>query len=494
MPFLTHDEIVKLSEAARNAGLVASRDALLSGIDEGEKSRIPRRERPDAQVFADLDHLNQVSDGSVPILKWLKNAEHLVGPRVERKIFTRFRKRVEQRVRPRAPTPPRQPRVTNGTGGVDAPVPNAADPEQAEWLNGMREWRRWPRLWLGIGLVVVVLLLVGTKGRSDVARFGCDVVQLACVCYFFAHAISTQPRDLKLVKSDWVDDERQQCADCVYQFMRRWWRLWAIWIGFYFLHCLRHGLEFSGADQALWLKPWWGPVCICVLSALHLAQSGTFVILFWTMIRPILPKSRREVDRVTLFVRTTVYALSGVNLAVLLWTKEDPAPAFVSTVVIGTVVAAAMGLFTGRLESRYFRVGFVELWLLYLYTAIQPLFRITVWMEHSNIGLLDPSHYTVTEALLRVKDFKSIAIGTDLGFKLLALVLKLGLYTVVYRQIKSGRLAFYMWKVRVRHTEGKRDWEAFERDKLEPTEQPAGTSTSRRPEQEPPRADERKAG
>ena len=44
--------------------------------------------------------------------------------------------------------------------------------------------------------------------------------------------------------------------------------------------------------------------------------------------------------------------------------------------------------------------------------------------------------------------------------------MKLWLFFVVRRQLRNGRLAFYMWKVRVMHETVPKEWESFERDRL----------------------------
>jgi AAA-like domain/Effector-associated domain 5 len=98
MTLLPHPEIVKLYEAARSAGLVRSRDALLTGLDEGTCASLPQEPSPADQILRDLGALNAtpaLADGSVPLSTWLANAAVLAGPKVEAAFFKEVQVRIE---------------------------------------------------------------------------------------------------------------------------------------------------------------------------------------------------------------------------------------------------------------------------------------------------------------------------------------------------------------------------------------------------------------
>ena len=272
----------------------------------------------------------------------------------------------------------------------------------------------------------------------------------------FIHALQQEPRGLN--SGGWPDnDERQVCGDCVDQFMRQWRILWGSWVAFYVVHCVRHTVEklHWNPDQ---VPKSWGVGVSWILDLMHLVQTVMLVFLFWSMIRPTFKKPRREVHLILLLAVVIVGLLMSADTLFLLLKggeKGVPVEGLIAAVIVGVTVATGMGLLVGRLESRHLAVDPVELGVLYLYTVTQPVFRIMIWMEYSK--------WDGKPDILA-----SIAQGADFWLKLLALALKLGLYSVVYRQIKSGRLALYMLKVRVMHEEIRKEWEEFERDRLGP--------------------------
>jgi hypothetical protein len=90
MNALTHDEILKLHAATVSAGLVASRTALLAGIDGRVIAGLPDAGAPGQQILLDLNALNAAGtllDGSRPLAAWLANAVALCGLRQEAAVF-----------------------------------------------------------------------------------------------------------------------------------------------------------------------------------------------------------------------------------------------------------------------------------------------------------------------------------------------------------------------------------------------------------------------
>src|SRR5262245_23206684 len=90
MAVLSSDQILALHEAVVRARLTDSRTALLGGIDPGFADSLPSAPNPSAQVLSDLHVLNAegaLSDGSVPITTWIRNAATLATPRGEARVF-----------------------------------------------------------------------------------------------------------------------------------------------------------------------------------------------------------------------------------------------------------------------------------------------------------------------------------------------------------------------------------------------------------------------
>lgn len=90
MGILTHDEILRLHAAIISAQLVASRSALLVGVDGRFVAGLPRAATPGDEILSDLGAMNEagaLADGSVPLAIWLKNAAARSGSRREEAIF-----------------------------------------------------------------------------------------------------------------------------------------------------------------------------------------------------------------------------------------------------------------------------------------------------------------------------------------------------------------------------------------------------------------------
>lgn len=189
---------------------------------------------------------------------------------------------------------------------------------------------------------------------------------------------------------------------------------------------------------------------------MHMFQSTTLLILFWTMVRPTLSRPQQAWKRhhIPALIACVLFGMAnGVLLVACRYTQSSPSlvraaelwPALVS----GLFSATCLGMFIGRLESIYLDVHPVELVALYTYAGSQTLFRFVTLAEFD-------------------KDLHEGALIVDFVLKSLALVLKLGLYYVVRRQLTGGRMAFYMWKVRVLHRAIRSDWAGFDRDILKP--------------------------
>jgi hypothetical protein len=94
----THEKqeiVLELHNAALKARL--DRDALLARIDPAFVASLPRAASTAEQLLTDIDTLCQVGtlvDGSVPLQRWLENAERLAGLREEATIFSRVLKAV----------------------------------------------------------------------------------------------------------------------------------------------------------------------------------------------------------------------------------------------------------------------------------------------------------------------------------------------------------------------------------------------------------------
>ena len=98
MGILTHDEILELRAAIVSAQLVASRDALLVGIDLGIVAGLPTAANPSDHLLSNLGALNEakaLADGTVPLVAWLRNAVAKAGGKKEGAVFRRALERCE---------------------------------------------------------------------------------------------------------------------------------------------------------------------------------------------------------------------------------------------------------------------------------------------------------------------------------------------------------------------------------------------------------------
>lgn len=86
---LPDDILLEVHQAAVNAGLAGSRDALLAGIDRSIVASLPGAGNLAAQLRTDLDELNRtvLVDGARPLRTWLLNAHRFSSPRVQSRVF-----------------------------------------------------------------------------------------------------------------------------------------------------------------------------------------------------------------------------------------------------------------------------------------------------------------------------------------------------------------------------------------------------------------------
>ncbi len=87
---LNHDTIVNVHRAALESDLCGSRGALLSGISATFVASMKMCNSLIDQILIDISTMNEIdglSDGTVPIEQWLKNAVHLSGPRMQSAVF-----------------------------------------------------------------------------------------------------------------------------------------------------------------------------------------------------------------------------------------------------------------------------------------------------------------------------------------------------------------------------------------------------------------------
>lgn len=128
--WLDQKKIHELHAAVISVGL--DRRALLSGIHAAFVASLPLSSSLSAQFLSDLAQLNsveQLSDGSVPLLEWLRTAAHLAGPRKEGRVFEEASSLVTRASRAKSVEPPRPTMAasTQRTGAVKVFLSAAAE-------------------------------------------------------------------------------------------------------------------------------------------------------------------------------------------------------------------------------------------------------------------------------------------------------------------------------------------------------------------------------
>lgn len=124
---LLRHRILQLHELAITAGL--NRSALLSGIDKNFVAQLRRSDDASSQLLHDLDELNaidELEDGTVPLVLWLQNAVYLAKSRPEGRKFEAVLRELDPgAVLPEMsaePLPPQQGAAWRGHGGGQAPM------------------------------------------------------------------------------------------------------------------------------------------------------------------------------------------------------------------------------------------------------------------------------------------------------------------------------------------------------------------------------------
>jgi hypothetical protein len=99
---LPHATILAVQRAAVALGPLP-RPALLAGIDPTFIAGLLLAPTLDAQLLCDLDQMSStgtLTDGSMPLARWLDNAVFLAGPRREGQVFVEARARLKARQTP----------------------------------------------------------------------------------------------------------------------------------------------------------------------------------------------------------------------------------------------------------------------------------------------------------------------------------------------------------------------------------------------------------
>lgn len=431
---LTHDEILELRDAAISSGLAQRRSALLAGINPGFKEGMGVAGAPGDQILTDLVALRDVCvlrDGSAPLDVWLRNAVALAGQREEASVFERaLRVSAVTNPPPRAP-----PFVPQDMTQPDLPPPTRY--AQAWWRSGL--------FMILIGAVVFALSREKWEDACEpwrIARTLADGLQLivvACASIWILIDREIERRD-------------ERSTEFVEPFCHYWKRLWLFWCVFYLYHTVREVIEDNAFHNHEPPDQHWTHWANVGTNLLHGIQSTMLLVLFWMMLRPTLnEKSMWSRLKTSWGIFSAVWYL-GLALAqalLLVAFRRDDHSAFmvdvVAALVTGVVAMAGMGMFIGRLESAFLDVHPVELAALYVYAGIQPF-------------------YPMLRALGDRLTSKT-AIVSELALKSLACALKLGLYFIVRRQLKSGRLAFYMRQQQALRARIAADWRAFQREK-----------------------------
>lgn len=97
--YLDQDEVDEVVRAATSANLLGSdnRNALLSFVDQNLVANLNVIGNPQLQLRSDLVELNRIerlADGSVPLQLWLSTASSLAAGRVEEAVFAKYQEKV----------------------------------------------------------------------------------------------------------------------------------------------------------------------------------------------------------------------------------------------------------------------------------------------------------------------------------------------------------------------------------------------------------------
>lgn len=339
-----------------------------------------------------------------------------------------------------------------GPDRTSRPPPPVALPERRPASSSpthyLRAWK-----WAGLSLVVaaiVVVALMANRPDWRLARDGVDYLQLLVLLCVSVSVWRTTP--LLPPRSGGDGDWRSFARE----FAVYWRLLWTVWLLHYAIHSLRHGLE-----QVIWgseVPSWeWSVGTIWLLHFLHMVQGTMLLIMSWTLVRPTLPPLERSWSwhHVPAWTACCLFAMAdGVVLIASRSAQGGPsvvqASVLVPALICGIFAAACLGILVGRLGSVSLDVHTVELVAFYAYAGFQSLFQLAILAEFG-------------------KDLRDVAHVVELVLKAFALALKLGLYSVVQRQITGGRLAFHMQRVATLDADTRRQWAEFEERCPKPT-------------------------
>ncbi len=296
---------------------------------------------------------------------------------------------------------------------------------------------RYLRSWAASGLVLLLLAAAVAAVRmwasgpwQKPARDVADYIQFVGVVVLCARVLRGHLR-----RPAALDSAFEQANRNVEQFTKYWRFLWVAWVVFYAGHSSRHYLDFIG-------RPTWGAAWEAGFVILQLFQAWMLLVLFWTMMRPKSAQPKRQHWHYLHEIFVACVVLAMLQFILLLGAGS----VFWPSVVVGVFGAATMGMFIGRLASRFLRVHPLELFALFVYASLQPLFRINGWLEGES-QFLDSHGASIYTA--------------DLIIRALAFAGKIGLFAVVTRQLESGRLAFYMWSTRELDEKAIVEWNEF---------------------------------
>jgi hypothetical protein len=438
MPTFTDDEIASLFDAACTAGIADCRDVLISGFDPAFVVTLKTGGSPAGQLLLDLHGLNADSaqvGGTPPFATWLLNAIKLSGQRPEAMVFRDFRARLQGGHGTLPPEPP-----TSDREGGRASRPSSALSRLADWaVSGLSL----------VAMATVAWIAVSHGKGWQVARAWGDYVQLAVVAVFCVGSLVATPSVPK-----GPGEKASRCRKYVRDFTYYWRMLWLTWVVFYTVHTMRHLLQQTqwGTGEA---PRWWTVGVPWLLNFMHNVQGVIMLILFWTMVRPKKTNARGVDQKDHHIIGWVACVIFSMVEAFLLYSTHHAGAGHLGmfaaelwpALIVGVFNATCMAMLVGTLETAFLEVGAVELIALYAYAAIQPLFRFTVLGEFAP-ELQDPAQII------------------DLVLKSFALAFKLGLFFVVHRRLTSGRLAFYMWKVRDLPPTIPAEWQAFKRGPL----------------------------
>jgi hypothetical protein len=436
MRIFHQDDINRLFTAACDAGLVHNRSALLAHVDDRFVATMRLVDSPTAQLNLDLAALNAcnaLDDGTVPFATWLSNAVRLSAQPRDLRVFNHYAAVIDDDASPCAPHPRRRPVPESETVRPSPPPP---PPPPTSHLGD------WAASGLSLLVMAAIAGIFADSGKSwQVARGWGDFVQLAVVILVFVVTLSAKPR-----VPTGAEGNAPACKYAVEQFNFYWRMLWLTWVVFYTIHATRHFVQHklwdAGSPPWLWTVgvPW-------LLNFWGNFQGVNLLILFWMMVRP--KEAAEPNDRHIVGWIACVF-FSMVEAYLLYSTQHEGAGVWGIRVaelwpalIVGIFTATSLAMLVGTLESVFLVVGQYELIALYTYAVIQPLFRFTVLGEFAP-ELRDPAQII------------------DLVLKSFALAFKLGLFVVVHRQLKSGRLAFYMWRVRDLRLTTTAEWQHFE--------------------------------